>query len=106
MRWQSSPCPAVHHHRVAFVREPEQRIELRALCAFPRRFVGEQLVHLDVFQLPFRVLDEVAGADVTNALPLQDAFKIKMSGRDLWPCAASVKKLQTWLYSDACACAS
>ncbi len=67
---------AVHHHRVALAHEGEQPFQLGALGVLAACLVGEHLVHLDVFELPFRVLVEAADADVADALTVQDASRM------------------------------
>jgi hypothetical protein len=62
----------VYHDRVTFTYKGEQDVKLRALSVFPRGFVDENFVHLDMFQLPFWVLIEATDTDVTDALSLQE----------------------------------
>lgn len=48
-----------------------------------RRLAGEHLVHLDVFELPFRVLVEAADADVTDARTVQGILRREMCQEDI-----------------------
>jgi hypothetical protein len=49
-----------------------------------RRLVGELLVHLDVFELPFRILVEAAHADVTDALTVQGGLQRAMCQEEIY----------------------
>jgi hypothetical protein len=62
----------VHDYRVAFAGELQQGIELRPLCVFSRRLVGEQLVHLDLIELTLWILVETAEPDITYTLTSQN----------------------------------
>ena len=62
------PVHAMHDHRVAGAHERHDRLQLRALRVFARRFVAEDAVELDVFQLTLGILVETADPDVADAL--------------------------------------
>ncbi len=68
---------AVHHHRISFAHEGQQRVKFWALGVLARCLVGEYLSDFDLFQLPLRVLVEAADPDVADTLTLQDAPKQK-----------------------------
>ena len=65
---------AVHHHRVALAHEGDQPFQLGAMGILTRCLIGEHLVHLDMFELSFRILIEAADADVADALTVQDGL--------------------------------
>ncbi len=50
---------------------PEHNFQLGPLGVLARSLVGEQFVHLGLFQLVFRILIVAANPDVTDALSLQ-----------------------------------
>jgi hypothetical protein len=70
----------VHHHGVALAHEGQQRIQFRPLGVLARRFVGEYLVHLNLFKLAFRVLVEAADPDIADSLTIQECLLRKVSG--------------------------
>jgi hypothetical protein len=65
------PIHAMHHDRVTIAHEGEQRFQFGPVSVLARRFVREYPGHLDVFQLPFRVLIETANPDIPDALTVQ-----------------------------------
>lgn len=61
------------HKGVALSDEAEHGIQLWALGILAQGFVGEQFVHLGLFQLALWVLVVAADPDITDMLSLQGA---------------------------------
>lgn len=74
---------AVHYHSVALAHEGQQRIQFRPLGVLARRFIGEYLVHPNLFELAFRVLVEAADPDIADTLTVQGCRLRKVLGRNL-----------------------
>ena len=64
---------AVYHDRITFTDEAKHGLRLRTLGILGRGLVGEQFVHLVLFQLTFRVLFVAVDPDIADTLPLQGA---------------------------------
>jgi hypothetical protein len=70
-------------HGVALAHEGQQRIQFRPLGVLSRRFVGEYLVHPNLFELAFLVRVEAADPDIADTLTVQGCLLRKVSGRNL-----------------------